>query len=155
MGEIEDEVRRARRLRLLAAGGASDYRDPQIYEHVDRLLLRALETRNPDALLIPHLAGDEVDSELRLHLEYSSHRPVIGPFLIFVKRRILLPLTRWLWEYSLENFRRQREVNRVLFACIEELAIENAKLREEIGAGGAGRAGEAGREVRLKPDTTQ
>jgi hypothetical protein len=40
---------------------------------------------------------------------------------------------RWLYEYSLENFRRQRHVNQVLFACVEELAIENAKLRQQIG----------------------
>jgi hypothetical protein len=57
---------------------------------------------------------------------------VIGPLLIAIKRRLLLPLTRWLYEYSLENFRRQRRINSVLFACIEELAIENARLRQEI-----------------------
>ena len=39
----------------------------------------------------------------------------------------------WLYEYSLENFRRQRRVNRLLFASIEELALENAKLKQEIG----------------------
>jgi hypothetical protein len=54
---------------------------------------------------------------------------VVGPLLIFLKRRLLLPLTRWLYEYSLENFRRQQKLNTVLLACIEELAIENAKLR--------------------------
>ena len=40
---------------------------------------------------------------------------------------------RWLYEYSLENFRRQQRVNRLLFACIEELAIENAHLRKSVG----------------------
>ncbi len=41
-------------------------------------------------------------------------------------------MMRWLYEYSLENFRRQRRINTVLFACIEELAIENARLRTTI-----------------------
>ncbi|MFN7985490.1 MAG: hypothetical protein U0Q11_26925 [Vicinamibacterales bacterium] len=47
---------------------------------------------------------------------------------------MLLPLMRWLYEYSLENFRKQRRINQVLFACIEELAIENAWLRQALGS---------------------
>ena len=61
----------------------------------------------------------------------SSHR-VLGPITLLVKRRLLLPLTRWLLEYARENFRRQQQVNRILFACIEELAAENARLRSEL-----------------------
>jgi hypothetical protein len=57
---------------------------------------------------------------------------VLGPVIILFKRRVLLPLMRWLFEYSLENFERQQRVNRILFACIEELAIENARLRQDI-----------------------
>ena len=56
--------------------------------------------------------------------------------LIFVKRRMLLPMMRWLYEYSLENFRRQQRINTVLFACIEELAIENARLRQALESAG-------------------
>jgi hypothetical protein len=129
MSEIEDDVRRARRKRLLARGAAGEYRDAGLYEGVDVVLRRALEARDHDALLIPDLLTSEDDWQLSLHLRFSSHRPLVGPLLIFLKRRVLLPLTRWLYEYSLENFRRQRRVNKVLFACIEELALENAKLR--------------------------
>ena len=42
-------------------------------------------------------------------------------------------MTRWLYEYSADNFRRQEHVNRMLVACIEELAIENARLRRDLG----------------------
>ncbi len=129
MNELEDDVRRARRKRLLARGGADDYRDRAVYEGVDVVLRRALDARDHDALLLPDLMTSEDDWQLSLHLRYASHRPVIGPALIFLKRRLLLPLMRWLYEYSLENFRRQRRVNAILFACVEELAIENAKLR--------------------------
>ena len=52
--------------------------------------------------------------------------------MVFAKRRLLLPAMRWLYEYSLNNFRRQDRLNQVLFACIEELAIENAKLQLRI-----------------------
>ncbi len=41
-------------------------------------------------------------------------------------------MTRWLFEYSQENFKRQQHLNRVLFACIEELALDNARLRREL-----------------------
>jgi hypothetical protein len=37
-----------------------------------------------------------------------------------------------LYEYSLENFKRQERVNRMLFACLEELAIENARLARQL-----------------------
>jgi hypothetical protein len=130
-------VRRARRTRLLARGAAAEYRDPAVYERVDQLLRRALETRDLDALLIPDLVDSETDVDLDMQLRFASHRPVIGPFLLFVKKRILLPLTFWLYEYSLENFRKQQRINRVLFACIEELAIENARLRLARAAGSA------------------
>jgi hypothetical protein len=45
---------------------------------------------------------------------------------------------RWLYEYSLENFRKQRRINTVMFACLEELAIENARLRQALDQAGPG-----------------
>jgi hypothetical protein len=132
MREIEDDVREMRRRRLLARGGAGEYRDEAVYEGVDETLRRAIDGRDHDALLLPDFLNSDPDWQLSLHLRYASHRPVIGSFLIAMKRRVLLPLTRWLYEYSLENFRRQRRINTVLFACIEELAIENSRLRQEI-----------------------
>ena len=152
MREIEDDVRQARRRRLLARGGAGDYRDPAIYAGVDAVLRRALDARDHDALLLPDLMDGDPDWELSLHLRYASHRPVVGPLLIAVKRRVLLPMMRWLYEFSLENFRRQRRINTVLFAAIEELAIENARLRQALRTAGIdpdrgrdpGRAGDPG-----------
>ena len=140
MREIEDDVRHIRRKRLLARGAAADYRDPAVYAGVDDVLRRAVEARDPEALLLPDLLSSEADWDLSLHLKYASHRPAAGGLIIWTKRRVLLPLMRWLYEYSLENFRRQRRINTVLFACIEELAIENARLRRAL-QGDAGRAG--------------
>ena len=129
MREIEDDLRRERRARLLEKGAPEDYRDADIYAAVEAVLRRAVETRNHDAVLLPDVLGDEDEWKLQTRLRFSSHRPIVGPIVVFLKRRLLLPLTRWLYEYSLENFQRQQRVNRILFACIEELAIENAKLR--------------------------
>lgn len=132
MREIEDDVRHARRKRLLARGGAGEYRDPAIYAGVDAVLRRAIDARDHEALLLPDFLTSEADWNLDLHLTYASHRPALGGLIIAAKRKVLLPLMRWLYEYSLENFRRQRRINTVLFACIEELAIENARLRQAM-----------------------
>ena len=55
---------------------------------------------------------------------------MIGAVVLFVKRRLLQPLSRWLYEYSMDNFERQARINRVMFAAIQALAIENAQLRK-------------------------
>ena len=130
MREVEDDVRQTRRARLLARGGAAEYRDASVYAGVDDVLRRAIDIRDHDALALPDFLSSEADWNLSLHLRYASHRPALGSALIAIKRRVLLPIMRWLYEYSLENFRRQRRINTVLFACIEELAIENARLKQ-------------------------
>jgi len=150
MRDIEDEVRHQRRKRLLARGGAADYRDPAVYAAVDEVLRRAIDARDHEALLLPDFLSGEADWNLSLHLTYASHRPAVGRLIIAMKRRILLPMMRWLYEYSLENFRKQRRINTTLFACIEELAIENARLRLAVERAGIEvdpreRHGDAGR----------
>jgi hypothetical protein len=129
MREIEDEVRRTRRERLLAQGGAAGYADPAIYASVDALLRRALDQ---DTLLLPDLIDGDDEWRLATHLRLSSHRRLLGPLIVFLKRRALLPLTRWLFEYSRENFRRQQRINHLLISCVEQLAIENARLRQDL-----------------------
>jgi len=100
------------------------------------VLARAVDQRNLDATLLPELLDSDLDWRLQTHLNLSTHRPAVGRVILMVKRRLLLPLTRWLFEYSQENFRRQDRLNRVLFACLEELAIENARLRRALGSRG-------------------
>ena len=131
MHEIEDRVRDELRRRLLARGGAPEYQDPEVFRSVDRLLRRAAD-RPDEHALVPEFLGPESDWRLQTHLRFTSHRRLMGPLVLFVKRRVLLPLTRWLYEYSVGNFERQERVNRMLIACIEELAIENARLRRDL-----------------------
>jgi hypothetical protein len=133
MKQIERDVRSALRRRLVEHG-AREYEDVQLFERVQAVLQRGAEGRDPNVLLLPELLGDEIDWSLDPNLRLSSHRPSVGRAILFAKRRILLPLTRWLFEYSQDNFRRQNRLNRILLACIEELAVENARLRADLDA---------------------
>ena len=135
MGEIDSDVRTRLRRHLIKRGAAADYRDEEIFESVRAVLARAVDERNLDALLLPELLDADIEWQLQTHLALSTHRPLLGRFILMAKRRILLPMTRWLFEYSQENFRRQHHLNRILFACIEELALENARLRREMTGG--------------------
>jgi hypothetical protein len=133
MSEIERDVRARLRQHLIKRGAAFEYQDQEIFDAVHALLARAVDERNPSAALLPELIDGDVDWHLQTHLTLSTHRPgLAGRCILFVKKTVLLPMTRWLFEYSQDNFRRQDHLNRVLFACIEELALENARLRRDL-----------------------
>jgi hypothetical protein len=136
MSDIERDVRARIRRHLIKRGGAAEYEDEATFDAVHAVLARAVDQRNLDATLLPELLDSDLDWRLQTHLNLSTHRPAVGGVILMVKRRLLLPLTRWLFEYSQENFRRQDRLNRVLFACLEELAIENARLRRALGSRG-------------------
>lgn len=140
MGDIERDVRERLRRHLLKTGGAADYQDQEIFDAVHALLVRAVDRRQPDATLLSELIDSDVDWRLQTHLSLTTHRSALaGRMILFAKNRLLLPLTRWLFEYSQENFRRQDHLNRILFACIEELAVENARLRRSLESASAGK----------------
>ena len=133
MGEIERDVRARLRRHLIKRGGAADYHDEAIFDAVHAVLARAVDERNLDAALLPELIDGDVDWRLQTHLNLTTHRPgLAGRCILYVKKTFLLPMTRWLFEYSQDNFRRQDHLNRILFACIEELALENSKLRRDL-----------------------
>jgi hypothetical protein len=131
MARIEGSVRDELRRRLIARGGPGVFDEAEIFEAVHAVLARAADRRGSDVLLLPELLEDEEAWKPAVELRISSHRPVIGPLIVFAKRRLVLPLVRWLFE-----FRRQDYVNRVVMASLEELAIENATLRRALQASG-------------------
>jgi len=131
MDEIRRRVRADLRARLLVRGAAADFADERIFDDVDALFRRALAQDDRFRLLLPELLGDEWAPELALRLR--SHRPgPVAAIVLFAKRRILLPLTRWLYEFALENFRRQDALNVALMACLQTLAADHARLRERV-----------------------
>lgn len=129
MADLQARVRASLRARLKAAG-ATDFEDEELFREVDGLFRRALANDDPGALVLPSLLPDDAHPELSLRL--TSHRGGLGSVIVFVKRRILLPLNRWLFEYTLENFRRQQRINLTLMACLQTLAVEHVRLRREL-----------------------
>jgi hypothetical protein len=139
MAELQDEVRERIRARLVSGGGNQAYADRALFDEVERLLRDAAEPKQPRSLLLGEILTDDDDWRLAPALNLSSHRPRAGGVILFAKRRVLLPIVRWLYDYAALNFRRQQRINGVLFACVEALALENARLRREIDALKSGR----------------
>ncbi len=130
MAEVHARVRAALRARVEAAG-ATELADERLFDEVDAIFRRALANDDRGALLLPQLLQDDWQPELALRL--SSHRGGLAArFMVGVKQRVLLPLTRWLFEYTLENFRRQHRLNQVLMACLQTLAVDHARLAREV-----------------------
>jgi hypothetical protein len=133
MAELHERVRGRLRERLLSHGASRAFDDPALFADVERILQTATATGDAQALLLPELLGDRDTWRLQTAMRYQSHRGSgVASLFIFVKRRVLMPMLRWLFEYSRDNFERQRRVNDVLFACVQELAIENARLRRDV-----------------------
>jgi hypothetical protein len=133
MSELQARVRDRLRQHLLDHGASRAFEDPAIFAEVERLLQTATQTGDASALVLPELLGDPETWRVQTAMRYESHRGgAAGGMLMFVKQRLLMPVMRWLFEYSRDNFERQRRVNQVLFACVQELAVETARLRQEL-----------------------
>ena len=131
--ELRERVRARLKQRLTLHGASPAFDDPELFADVERLLHTSIAEGDGHALLLPDLLGDPDTWRLQTSLQYQSHRGGgAAALVLFVKRRLIMPVVRWLFEYSRDNFERQRRVNQVLFACIQELAIENAALRREM-----------------------
>jgi hypothetical protein len=133
MADLQGRVRERLRERLLRHGASRSLEDPALFADVERLLQSAAASDDSGALILPELLGDPDTWRLDTAMRYQSHRtPGTASLILFVKRRLLMPMLRWLFEYSRDNFERQRRVNQVLFACLQELAIETATLRQQL-----------------------
>ena len=133
MTELHGRVRERLRAQILASGGSADFEDPALFADVEALLHAAAGTPDSAKLILPELLGEPETWRLSTSMRYQSHRAK-GPasLLIFLKRYVLMPVFRWMYEYSRDNFERQRRTNQVLFACVQELALETAILRREL-----------------------
>lgn len=133
LAELRSRVRERLRDDLLRHGASSAFQDAALFADVERLLHNAAETGDAQALILPELLGDPETWRLETAMRYRTHRDgPAGALLMAMKRRVLMPVLRWLFEYSRDNFERQRRVNQVLFACVQELAVETARLRQEV-----------------------
>jgi hypothetical protein len=134
MAELQGRVRERVRAELVRHGASNALEDPALFADIDSVLRAAIERSQPAALLLPELLGDPSTWRLETAIKYQTHRGAAGAPIIFVKQRLLMPLLRWFHEFNRDNFERQRRINQVLFACVQELAIELAKQRRELQA---------------------
>jgi hypothetical protein len=135
MAQLQDRVRARLRDELLQHGASRALEDPQVFAEVERVLRGAAGRTSARALLLPEVLGDPGTWRLEPALGFSSHRSALAARVIRgIKQRVLMPALRWLFEYSHDNFVRQQRVNHVLFACVQELAIQNAELRRDLAA---------------------
>jgi hypothetical protein len=133
MAELRGRVRERLRANLLEQGATRAFTDPALFGEVEALLQGAANSTDPTALILPELLGDPTTSRLTTAAPYQSHRSAgAASIILFFKRRVMMPVLRWLFEYSRDNFERQRRVNYVLFACVQELAAETVRLRQEV-----------------------
>jgi hypothetical protein len=134
MADLQGRVRERVRAELVRHGASQALEDPALFADIDSMLREAIERSQPAALLLPELLGDPSTWRLETAIKYQTHRGAAGAPIIFVKQRLLMPLLRWFHEFNRDNFERQRRINQVLFACVQELAIELAKQRRELQA---------------------
>jgi len=132
MAELQGRVRERVRADLVRHGASSALEDPVFFAEIDLMLRAAIDRSQPAALLLPELLGDPSTWRLDTAIRYQSHRGAAAGPIVFVKKRLLMPVLRWFYEFSRDNFERQRRVNQVLFACVQELAIETTRLRNEV-----------------------
>jgi hypothetical protein len=133
MAAIRGRVRARLRERIIAGRDAHAFNDSNVFDDVESLLYAAASTADPATLILPELLGAPDAWRLTTSIRYQSHRANRAAALFgFVKRSMLMPVVRWLFEYSRDNFERQRRTNLVLFACVQELAIETAQLRRDV-----------------------
>lgn len=141
IAELHGRVRERLRADIRAGGGPAAFDDPAIFAEVEAVLRAAASTSPASRLILPELFGEPDTWRLTTSMRYGSHRsPGPASLLMFVKQRVLMPVLRWLYEYSRDNFARQRRTNHVLFACVQELALETALLRREVRNSMAGHA---------------
>ena len=133
VADLQEKVRELLRRDLLRGGANPALNDPKVFADVEALLREATRRTSDRALLLPEYLGDPATWRLEPALKLGSHRGALAAsVLLGVKRKVLLPAFRWFFEYTHDNFVRQQRVNHALFACMQELAIQNAVLRREV-----------------------
>lgn len=130
MNDVRQAVRARLREELARTDPASPLLTERVFDEAEAVYRKALERRR--LLMMPTLLLDEDDWELSTSLRFATHRKLTGRLVLFAKRRVLLPLTRWLYEFSRDNFERQARVNDTLMATIETLVVEVVTLRREV-----------------------
>src|SRR5437879_2359003 len=111
MDDVRMRVSAELRERVFDRGNTPAFADAELFTLVDEILRSAVNDVERKALLLPEIIAGRPELTLEPVARQRSHRPVIGPVIVFVKRRLLQPLAGWLYEYSMDNFERQAQIN--------------------------------------------
>jgi hypothetical protein len=130
MEEVRSHVRARLRAEMARTDPESPLLTPALFDEAEAIFRKALARRR--LLMMPSLLLDENEWDLATSLRFASHRPLAGRVVLFAKRKLVLPLTRWLYEFSRDNFERQTRVNDTLMATIETLVVEVLTLRRDL-----------------------
>jgi len=92
MEELHERVRERVRAELVRHGASAALEDRALFAEIDALLRSAIDRSQPAALLLPELLGDPSAWRLDTAIKYQSHRGAAGGPIVFVKRRLLMPV---------------------------------------------------------------
>src|SRR6185436_9119812 len=96
MAELQGRVRERVRQDLLRHGASAAFEDAAIFSAVEDLFRRATDRSQPAALLLPEVIGQPSAWRLDTAMRYQSHRGgAAASFILFIKRRLLMPALRW------------------------------------------------------------
>ena len=100
MEEIRGRIRDDLHARLVGHGARDDFAERAIFDEVDRVFAQAMAHEDPRALLLP--ARLEEPWRPLLSLEFPGHRGRLaaGADPLRQERGCVLPVVRWLFEYS-------------------------------------------------------
>src|SRR5476649_2782812 len=95
MAELRIRANAELRERAFDRGNTPEFSDAALFDLVERVLRGAVDDADRKVLLLSEIIAGDRDLALEPSARLTSHRPVVGPLIVFVKRRLLQPLTQW------------------------------------------------------------
>ena len=96
MADVRTRAIAELRERAFDRGNTPEFADAELFDIVERVLRGAVDDSGRKVLLLSEIIAGDKDMSLEPAARITSHRPVVGPFNVFVKRRLLQPFTQWL-----------------------------------------------------------
>jgi hypothetical protein len=106
--------------------------DDEIRAETGMWLTEVLIDRTHEDSALRHYLDTIGEWRQQLHPNFSTHRGFFGRIFLWIKKKILYPPFRWIVEQGEVNAWRQDRLNLSLLDLIEELALENGRLKARL-----------------------
>jgi hypothetical protein len=106
--------------------------DDEIRAETGMWLSEVLVDRAHEDSALRHYLDTIGEWRQQLHPNLSTHRGFFGRVFLWIKKKILSPPFRWIIEQVEVNAWRQDRLNLSLLDLIEELAMENGRLKARL-----------------------